>query len=206
VVLLICTSNPLPLHFVFIFFYFSSFVFLINTFVFLRQKIDHDCSLVPRGFLVVDAAKRVIPSAHYGGLSFQTATESRAYLHYRQPESLQGEDGKPDGGGGGRGEMEGERGEREVMERRKEREIRRTGEEMIGWVCSGLRRDAIKERRAEDSEKGLRTTCIDTVVTASLGLFMIAIRVNKRESLCGLQYQEKTPPKTSSNTTSVRCI
>jgi hypothetical protein len=41
----------------------------------------------------VDAAKRVIPSAHYGGLSFQTATESRAYLHYRQPESLQGEDG-----------------------------------------------------------------------------------------------------------------
>ena len=42
---------------------------------------------------MVDAAKRVIPSAHYSGLSFQTATESRAYLHYRQPESLQGEKG-----------------------------------------------------------------------------------------------------------------
>jgi hypothetical protein len=91
-VLLICNSNQQPLHILNLQ-SFSFFAFSIDFFRFFQQKIDHDCSLVPRGFLVVDAAKRVIPSAHYGGLSFQTATESRAYLHYRQPESLQGEDG-----------------------------------------------------------------------------------------------------------------
>lgn len=58
----------------------------------------------------MDAAKRVIPSAHYSGLSYQTATESRAFLHYRQPESLQGKQLEEEGrrrdekSGGGRGE------------------------------------------------------------------------------------------------------
>jgi hypothetical protein len=46
--------------------------------------------LIPRGALVVDAAKKVIPSTNFNGLSYQTASEKRAYLHYRKPESLQG--------------------------------------------------------------------------------------------------------------------
>jgi hypothetical protein len=55
-----------------------------------QQKIDHDCALVPRGALAVDAAKRVIPSTNFQGLSYQSASEARAYQHLRQPESLQG--------------------------------------------------------------------------------------------------------------------
>jgi hypothetical protein len=52
--------------------------------------MDHDCALVPRGALVVDASKRVIPSAHFDGLSFLSAGEKRSYMHCRKPESLQG--------------------------------------------------------------------------------------------------------------------
>jgi hypothetical protein len=54
------------------------------------QRMDHDCALVPRGALVVDASKRVIPSAHFDGLSFLSAGEKRSYMHCRKPESLQG--------------------------------------------------------------------------------------------------------------------
>jgi len=54
------------------------------------RKIDHDCALVPRGAYVVDAGKKVIPSANYQGLSFHSASETRAYQHFRPPESLQG--------------------------------------------------------------------------------------------------------------------
>ena len=54
------------------------------------QKIDHDCALIPRGALSVDAAKRVIPSVNFQGLSYQTASETRAYQHLRHPKSLQG--------------------------------------------------------------------------------------------------------------------
>lgn len=45
---------------------------------------------MPRGAVVVDAQKRVIPNAYFEGLSFQTAGEKRAYYHFRKPESLQG--------------------------------------------------------------------------------------------------------------------
>jgi radial spoke head protein 9 len=38
----------------------------------------------------VDAGKKVISNAYFEGLSFQTSSEPRAYLHLRQPESLQG--------------------------------------------------------------------------------------------------------------------
>jgi hypothetical protein len=54
------------------------------------QKIDRDCALVPRGALVVDASKRVIMNPYFEGLSYNTAAELRAYLHFRVPESLQG--------------------------------------------------------------------------------------------------------------------
>ena len=54
------------------------------------QRMDHDCALVPRGALVVDASKRVIESAHFDGLSFLSAGDKRSYMHCRPPESLQG--------------------------------------------------------------------------------------------------------------------
>ena len=54
------------------------------------NKIDHDCSLVPRGALCVDATKKVIQNKFYEGLSYQTAGELRAYMHMRFPEQLQG--------------------------------------------------------------------------------------------------------------------
>jgi radial spoke head protein 9 len=53
-------------------------------------KIDHDCSLVPRGALVVDATKKVIQNKFFEGLSYQTAGDLRAYMHMRYPEQLQG--------------------------------------------------------------------------------------------------------------------
>jgi radial spoke head protein 9 len=53
-------------------------------------KIDHDCALVPRGALSVSATKKVIENKFYEGLSFQTASEARAYMHLRYPEQLQG--------------------------------------------------------------------------------------------------------------------
>lgn len=54
------------------------------------QKIDHDAAVVPRGALVVDATKKVITNKFFEGLSYQTAGESRAYMHMRYPEQLQG--------------------------------------------------------------------------------------------------------------------
>lgn len=45
---------------------------------------------MPRGALVVDAAKKVISNSYFTGLSFQTASESRAYMHFRRPESYKG--------------------------------------------------------------------------------------------------------------------
>jgi hypothetical protein len=53
------------------------------------QKIDHNCAVVPRGALCVDAAKKVIVNGNYTGLSFDTSRELRAYLHLRRPENLQ---------------------------------------------------------------------------------------------------------------------
>jgi len=53
-------------------------------------KIDHDCALLPRGALCVDTGKKVIINGNFQGLSFQTSSQLRAYLHYRRPESLQG--------------------------------------------------------------------------------------------------------------------
>ncbi len=38
----------------------------------------------------MDAAKKVIVNSYFTGLSYQTAIETRAYMHYRRPESLQG--------------------------------------------------------------------------------------------------------------------
>ena len=45
---------------------------------------------MPRGALVVDAGKKVITNSYYTGLSFQTASELRAYMHFRRPESYKG--------------------------------------------------------------------------------------------------------------------
>ena len=54
------------------------------------RKIDHDCALVPGGALIVDAAKKVVFSPYYDGLSYQTLSEQRAYYHFRRPQNLQG--------------------------------------------------------------------------------------------------------------------
>lgn len=54
------------------------------------KQIDHDCSLVPRNALVVDAKKRVIFNEYYPGLSFHTGLELRAFYHFRYPENPQG--------------------------------------------------------------------------------------------------------------------
>mmetsp|Transcript_19691 Transcript_19691/g.19791 ORF Transcript_19691/g.19791 Transcript_19691/m.19791 type:complete len:275 (-) Transcript_19691:95-919(-) len=53
------------------------------------KQIDHDCAIVAKGALVVDATKRVIFNAYYTGLSYQSATEARSYYHYRRPENPQ---------------------------------------------------------------------------------------------------------------------
>lgn len=54
------------------------------------KKIDHDCSLVPRGAICIDATKKVIVNSNYAGLSYDTSKALRAYMHMRRPENLQG--------------------------------------------------------------------------------------------------------------------
>lgn len=54
------------------------------------KQIDHDCSIIPRGALVVDATKKVIFNNYYTGLSYHTSAELRAYFHFRYPENPQG--------------------------------------------------------------------------------------------------------------------
>jgi len=56
---------------------------------FAVKSIEHDCSLAPRGSLVVDATKKVVVNAYYSGLSFQSCTEARSYFHNRKPENPQ---------------------------------------------------------------------------------------------------------------------
>jgi hypothetical protein len=57
---------------------------------FTIKQIDHDCSIIPRGALVVDATKKVIFNNYYTGLSYHTSAELRAYFHFRYPENPQG--------------------------------------------------------------------------------------------------------------------
>lgn len=57
---------------------------------YIIQQIDHDCAIVPKGAVVVDATKKVIFNKFFGGLSFHTASELRAYYHLRYPENPQG--------------------------------------------------------------------------------------------------------------------
>ena len=38
----------------------------------------------------VDPTKKVIANGNYVGLSFETSSQLRAYVHFRPPESLQG--------------------------------------------------------------------------------------------------------------------
>jgi len=54
------------------------------------QRIDHDCALVPRGALRLDAGKRIVANSNNQGLSYQTSLEARAYMHLRRPENPQG--------------------------------------------------------------------------------------------------------------------
>lgn len=53
------------------------------------KKIEHDCALVVRGALVVDATKKVILNSYFTGLAFESAAEVRSYYHYRRPENPQ---------------------------------------------------------------------------------------------------------------------
>lgn len=62
----------------------------VHRLTFIIKQIDHDCSLVPRGALVVDAKKKVIFNEYYPGLTYHTAAEQRAYFHFRTPENPQG--------------------------------------------------------------------------------------------------------------------
>lgn len=54
------------------------------------QKIDRECALVPRGALSLDTGKKVIANTNYQGLSYETSTQLRAFMHLRRPENLQG--------------------------------------------------------------------------------------------------------------------
>jgi len=54
------------------------------------QKIDQECALVPRGALSLDTGKKVIANTNYQGLSYETSTQLRAFMHLRRPENLQG--------------------------------------------------------------------------------------------------------------------
>lgn len=56
---------------------------------FAVRSIDHDCSVVPQGALLVDAAHKIMPSASFAGLSYASASEKRAYYHFRRPENAQ---------------------------------------------------------------------------------------------------------------------
>lgn len=67
------------------------FPFLCCAFLFCcSQLIDRDCALVPRGAMALDSAKKVVPNANFAGLSFETSTQARAYMHMRQPLRLKG--------------------------------------------------------------------------------------------------------------------
>ena len=57
--------------------------------MFVWQKIDRECSLVPRGALSLDSGKKVIINSNFQGLSFDTSSQLRAYMHLRRPEGLQ---------------------------------------------------------------------------------------------------------------------
>jgi radial spoke head protein 9 len=61
----------------------------VNRLSYAVKKIDRDCAIVPRGALVVDATKKVIPNVYFEGLMYDTACETRAYQHFRRPERLQ---------------------------------------------------------------------------------------------------------------------
>lgn len=58
---------------------------------YIIKKIDDECSILPKGALIVDASKRVIQNAYYTGLSYESALKTSAYLHFRKPLSLQGQ-------------------------------------------------------------------------------------------------------------------
>jgi len=53
------------------------------------NKIDHDCAIVPRGAIAVDAAKKVIINSNFSGMSFDTSKELRGFMHLRRPENIQ---------------------------------------------------------------------------------------------------------------------
>jgi len=57
---------------------------------YIVQQIDHDCSIVPRGAIVVDATKKIVFNEFFSGLSYHTASELRAFYHLRYPENPQG--------------------------------------------------------------------------------------------------------------------
>jgi len=61
----------------------------IHRLAFAIKSIEHDCALVPRGAVVVDASKKVVKNAYFSGLSYQSACETRSYYHMRRPENPQ---------------------------------------------------------------------------------------------------------------------
>ena len=63
---------------------------LLCSFSLFLQKIDQECALVPRGALSLDTGKKVITNTNYQGLSYETSTQLRAFMHLRRPENLQG--------------------------------------------------------------------------------------------------------------------
>jgi len=63
----------------------------MNRLAYTVKTIDNNCAVVPRGALVVDATKKAIPNLYFNGLSHQSSTELRSYMHLRRPETLQGQ-------------------------------------------------------------------------------------------------------------------
>lgn len=53
------------------------------------ERIDHDCAIVPKGALCVDAEKKIISSGEvYQGLDYEASGKLSSYFHLRPPESI----------------------------------------------------------------------------------------------------------------------
>lgn len=69
--------------------YIQNYYIYNRIYYYIIQKIDNECSIVPRGALSLDTGKKVITNGFYQGLNYETSLELRAYLHLRRPQNLQ---------------------------------------------------------------------------------------------------------------------
>jgi len=51
----------------------------------LVQAVDENCSVIPKGALLLDARHRVVPSPSFKGVSAECAMDTSSYVHWRVP-------------------------------------------------------------------------------------------------------------------------